>query len=134
MLEILAASYEQVRLWIQTPADLDYSRSLVAGLSYLDPSVEALDRELANDNDLDYVGVRLHAGIRALQHGRRALILAIDNRATMVGRDFGFPTVPRHAFEQISNRIHSDPPLQLQLPLRCHRRMAGTYPRPRGQS
>jgi hypothetical protein len=37
----------------------------------------------------------LAAGRRALQRGRRSLIVAIDNRAREMSRDFGVPTVGR---------------------------------------
>jgi polysaccharide pyruvyl transferase WcaK-like protein len=45
--------------------------------------------------DVDCVGTRLHAGIRALQRKRRAIILGVDNRAEEMGHDFDLPVVAR---------------------------------------
>ena len=47
------------------------------------------------NNDVDYIGTRLHAGIRALQNQKRTLILSVDNRATEMGKDFNLPVVSR---------------------------------------
>jgi polysaccharide pyruvyl transferase WcaK-like protein len=41
------------------------------------------------------VGTRLHGGIRGIEHGRRTVIIAIDNRAEEMGADTGLPIVLR---------------------------------------
>jgi polysaccharide pyruvyl transferase WcaK-like protein len=105
LLEILTARYRQVYCWIQTHTDYEYARSLHDGFAYINPSVAALDAVLTSDLDVDYVGNRLHAGIRALQRGRRAIIVEIDNRAREMGRDFGLPTVGRTDFERLDHLI-----------------------------
>jgi polysaccharide pyruvyl transferase WcaK-like protein len=105
MLELLTSAYAKVYLWIQTYTDYAYARSLYPGLTYVSPSVAALDAVLMADEDVDYVGNRLHAGIRALQRGRRSIIVAIDNRAREMGRDFGLPTVGRTEFEDLARMI-----------------------------
>jgi polysaccharide pyruvyl transferase WcaK-like protein len=105
LLEILSRHYSQVYLWIQTDTDHEYARALHDKLIYIRPNVAALDTVLASDLDLDYVGNRLHAGIRALQHGRRAIIVEIDNRAREMGSDFGLPTVGRTEFERLERMI-----------------------------
>ena len=46
-------------------------------------------------SDLDYVGTRLHAGIRALSKGHRSLIISIDNRAECISADTGLPILKR---------------------------------------
>jgi hypothetical protein len=43
--------------------------------------------------DVDFVGARLHGGIRALQRGRRTLTIALDNRAREIAGDTGMPVV-----------------------------------------
>ena len=111
MLELLRRHYRTVHLWIQTDTDYEYARSLDADLRFISPSVAALDEALARDVDLDYVGNRLHAGIRALQKGRRAIIVEIDNRAREMGRDFGVPTVERTDFERLEHMIRE--PLEI---------------------
>lgn len=105
LLQTLRKHYERVYLWIQTHTDYEYARSLDSNLFVLDPNLAALDVALASKIDIDYVGVRLHAGIRAIQKGRRAIILEIDNRAREMGRDFGLPTVERTNFEKLERMI-----------------------------
>lgn len=116
LLEILNRHYSKVYLWIQTHTDYEYARSLHEGLIYIRPSVAALDAALASDLDVDYVGNRLHAGIRALQHGRRAIIVEIDNRAREMGGDFGLPTVGRTEFEGLERMIVEPQQISVRTP------------------
>jgi polysaccharide pyruvyl transferase WcaK-like protein len=116
LLQVLKGRYERVFVWIQTHTDYEYARSLHDGLDYVNPSVAALDALLASDLDLDYVGTRLHAGIRALQGGRRSIIVEIDNRAREMGADFGLPTVGRTEFEQLERMIEDGVQLNVRLP------------------
>lgn len=37
---------------------------------------------------MDFVGTRLHGGIRAMQHKQRAIIIEIDNRAKEISSRF----------------------------------------------
>ncbi len=116
LLEILKRQYRTVYLWIQTHTDYEYARSLVNDLVYINPAVAALDGVLTSDLDLDYVGNRLHAGIRALQQGRRTIIVEIDNRAHEMGTDFGLPTVGRTDFERLEQMIASSFETAVNLP------------------
>ena len=59
---------------------------------------------------------RLHAGIRALQHGVRTLIVEVDNRAKMMGADWGLPTVARDAMDRVSSWIGGSSEVDLRLP------------------
>ena len=116
LLEILKRHYTTVYLWIQTHTDHEYARSLVNDLVYINPWVAALDRVLTSDVDLDYVGIRLHAGIRALQRGRRTIIIEIDNRAHEMAADFGLPTVGRTDYERLEQMITRPFETVLKLP------------------
>jgi polysaccharide pyruvyl transferase WcaK-like protein len=118
MLQTLRKHYDTVYLWIQTHTDRDYAHALDDRLQFVDPSLSALDRILTSDMDLDYVGNRLHAGIRALQKGRRSIILEIDNRAREMGNDFSLPTVERCDFDRIEKMINEPSPIAVTLPAR----------------
>ena len=89
LLKTLRQQYRKVYFWIQNPADYAYAHQLDRDVIFLNPTLAALDDFLASQPGLDYVGNRLHAGIRALQHGIRTLIVEVDNRASMMGADFG---------------------------------------------
>lgn len=96
MLDILLKSYETVYLWLQGRDDLEYVRELgyEDKLDLIGPTLEAYDAVLELP-DLDYVGTRLHAGIRALSKGHRSLIVSIDNRAACISADTGLPIIRR---------------------------------------
>ena len=96
MLDILLENYEKVWLWLQGRNDLAYIRELgyEDKVELVESSLESYDAVLAID-DLDYVGTRLHAGIRALSKGRRSLIISIDNRAECISADTGLPVIHR---------------------------------------
>ena len=71
--------------------------------------------ELEN-NDIDYVGTRLHAGIRAIQKKRRALVLSIDNRASEISNDIGMNVVPREDIEKIEFFITNEQKTSIKIP------------------
>lgn len=96
MLDILKSSYKQVFVWLQGTEDDSYLQSLIDS-----GSVQIIDRDLEqytkalDMGDVDYVGTRLHAGIHAMNRGVRTIILAVDNRAAEMGRDFNLPVIQR---------------------------------------
>ncbi|WP_121068165.1 polysaccharide pyruvyl transferase family protein [Chachezhania antarctica] len=96
MIDLLVQQYGNVYIWPQGFNDYDYVLEMSQGrATVLAPTLEAYDELLMGDEPVDYVGVRLHAGIRALQKKRRAFIIAIDNRATEISRDTGLGAIPR---------------------------------------
>jgi len=111
LMEILRQHYRSVSIWIQTSSDYAYALALDPNLKFISPSLQAFDALLTSAEDLDYVGNRLHGGIRALQKGRRAIIIEIDNRAREMGRDFGLPTVERADFSRLAKMIEG--PLEI---------------------
>ena len=67
--------------------------------------------------DLDYVGTRLHAGIRALNKGHRSLIVSIDNRAECIHADTGLPIIPRKDIsEMLEQRITEEIYSKITMP------------------
>lgn len=115
-IDIVRDNYDEVFFFSQMQDDFQY----LAGLGYDDiktvaATVQAYDRFL-NDHDVDFIGTRLHGGIRALQKGRRALILSIDNRAAEMGRDTGLPVLPRSDSAAVGKWINGAPPLTITLP------------------
>ena len=117
MLELLSKHYDKVHLWVQTGTDWDYAQNLHPGLTMLAPSLKAFDDLLESHPSLDYIGNRLHGGIRSLQMGRRAVIIEVDNRAAEMGRDFDLPTVGRTDFEKLKNLITNPFSIAVHPPL-----------------
>ena len=117
MLETLKARYGTVYGWIQTAEDGAYLRELADEIHIIEPSLAAYDELLTSSRDLDYVGNRLHGGIRAMQKGRRAVIVEIDNRAQEMGRNFALPTVARTEFERLDAMIAGPLEIAVKPPL-----------------
>lgn len=119
LVETLRRSYTRLYFWPQQPRDLDYLRELTAlsDVVVIPSNLRAYDRFLA-ETPVDVVGTRLHGGIRALSHGRRVLVVAIDNRATEIGRETGLPVIDRTDVPvDLSARVESAFPTRLTLPV-----------------
>jgi hypothetical protein len=92
MLAGIRSRYSKRYLWLQGIRDYEYVKQLdVSGFELVEPTLRAFDQIL--DSPCEYAGTRLHAGIRALQRGRFARIVPIDNRAREMGKDFGVPLI-----------------------------------------
>jgi hypothetical protein len=116
LLELLDKLYDRVILWPQGNDDLEYALSLGIETDHLPHTVGAFDDLLRDSPDVDYVGTRLHAGIRALQNGKRALILTIDNRTEQIAGDTGLPAVVREDLAAIRGWIEKSDPIEIALP------------------
>jgi polysaccharide pyruvyl transferase WcaK-like protein len=115
LIEILKENYKSIYFWIQQPKDYDHMYSIYGDNAiYVNPSLQALD-EVLNLN-VDYIGTRLHAGVRALQRKKRSLILAVDNRAIEISKDTNLPVLARDDFEGIEKWINSTYATQIKLP------------------
>ncbi len=120
LLDKTLRSYRRVYFWAQGRDDVAYRDSLPGGerTHLLPRNLAAYDALLADSSQsIDYVGTRLHGGIRALQHGRRSLIVGVDHRALSMGRDFQLPVVDRYADQAVVDRwIAEDRPTEVQPP------------------
>ena len=111
MLETLVTEYKKVYLWIQGSEDYSYFSGfpshLVEKINLIPPRLHSYDKFL-DTNDVDFVGTRLHAGIRAMQKGKRTLIISIDNRAREMGADFNINILERSEITNLKSIIHSE--------------------------
>lgn len=118
MLEILLASYDEVYLWLQGRDDLEYLQQLgyEKKVKLVNSTLADYDDALGME-DLDYVGTRLHAGIRALSSGHRSLIISIDNRAACIGADTGLPTIRREDIPvTLKQRLYGEIKTEITMP------------------
>lgn len=107
LINVLSKLYDDIFFWPQGRRDKDYMRSISNhDIKCLDHKLSDFDELLGGAAELDYVGTRLHGGIRALQFGRRALILSVDNRAVEIGRDTGLPVVARESTSAIEDHLN----------------------------
>ncbi len=117
MLEILKENYETVYLWIQGGQDYEYFEKLgIDGITLVPPSLEKYD-EILMAGDIDYVGSRLHGGIRALQKKVRTIILGVDNRAKEKQKDFNLKVIAREDVEMLPELINSSFETDINIPI-----------------
>ncbi|MBQ7089056.1 MAG: polysaccharide pyruvyl transferase family protein [Clostridia bacterium] len=96
LIDLLHRQYETVYFWPQGTRDLKYFQSLshTESVRVVSPSVQAYGA-LLDEGDIDFVGTRLHAGIYAMQHKVRSVILAVDNRAADMAETYNLNVLHR---------------------------------------
>ena len=118
LLQMLTECYQEVFYWVQGVGDLEYIRSFRKfrnRIKIVPPKLKFYD-EVLSSQDFDYIGTRLHAGIRAIQNHKRALILGVDNRAAEISKDIGLNVIARHDLKGIKNFTDQDMVTQLDVP------------------
>jgi polysaccharide pyruvyl transferase WcaK-like protein len=119
LLDILLRNYENVHLWIQGIEDLDYLKEILPDyerVKLVAPTMEAYNNLLDQD-DVEYLGTRLHAGVRAIQKGKRALIVAVDNRAIEISKDTNLNVIDRNDVELVNDFINNEYVTDINLPI-----------------
>lgn len=130
MLKMLLNSYERVWIWLQSFEDAEYIKSLgfEDKLKIIPPTLKAYDDFLSKEDEVDYIGTRLHGGIRALNNKKRTCIIAVDNRALEIGRDTGLPVIQQENFEDsLSRWIGSEDATRIYLPVDNIRRWKNQF-------
>jgi hypothetical protein len=118
LLNSLYENYDKVFLWLQGVDDYEYLKSLKVSdkLQIVYPELSNYDNILLNE-DVDYIGTRLHGGVRALQKGKRTVILAVDNRALEKQKDFKLPVLSRNDIDKLDEKINSNFETKINIPL-----------------
>lgn len=118
MITTLLRLYDEVEMWIQTPGDLELLAELnIKGseaIKFINPNLEDYDRAL--EENVDYVGTRLHAGIRALQHAKRTLIIEVDNRAREIAKDTNLPTLGYENIQSLEELLENELTMDVRVP------------------
>ncbi|OJV15954.1 MAG: hypothetical protein BGO21_30510 [Dyadobacter sp. 50-39] len=115
----LQANYRNVYVWIQGFEDLHYLKELAPGMERIvtvNPDLAFYNEALTGNDDIEYVGTRLHAGVRALQLGKRTLIVAVDNRAVEISKDTNLNVIRREDLDKCLNFINQDYVTDIRLP------------------
>ena len=108
IVDTLIDNYEEVSFWPQGIWDYNYFIGLknIDKINVLQASKTAYDAYL-NENETDYVGTRLHGGIYAMRHGRRAIIIAIDERAREINKFNHLNCIDKCDLDHLSEYINS---------------------------
>ena len=103
---VVKEKYAEVDLVGMGPGDESYFNRLgISGVTWRGLGTDVLDISLPG---ADFVGTRLHAGVRSLQIGQPSLILAVDNRAREISRTTGLNVVDRSDTLGTYRAIHGE--------------------------
>lgn len=108
MIEVLRKNYNHISFWIQGIHDLEYLSQLTNtdDIKILSPNLETYHRALCVENT-EYVGTRLHAGIFAMRHGVRSLMIRVDKRMDAMSRCIPNNTISRTEIVDLNGKINS---------------------------
>lgn len=117
LIDTLKREYDRVSFWIQGDKDEAYFNmfSNTDGIEVIPPHKAAYEAVLLRDN-IEYVGTRLHGGIYALRHKKRAIIISIDERAKGISADTGLITIEKDALDELPSLINSEFETRLNIP------------------
>lgn len=116
LLDELARYYENIVVWPQSVRDAAYAKQLSGAFTLAESGLTAYD-ELLHSTDADYIGTRLHGGIRAFQSNHWGMIVAVDNRALEIGRDTMLPVHARGQRDQIAASIEARSSRSISVPI-----------------
>ena len=108
LIDILNNNYKKVYFWVQGAEDYEHYKTLknTGKIEIIYPNLEDYAKIL--DTGVDYIGTRLHAGIFAMQHYCRTIIIAIDERARDMDKTYNLQCINRENIEnELEKRINS---------------------------
>lgn len=117
IIDILNRNYNEVYFWVQGDKDFQYFQQFndINNIHIISPNKEEYHNLLLQDN-LDYVGTRLHAGVYAMRHTKRAIILAIDERAREINKCNNINCIEKSDIHQLEQYICSDFKTDIRMP------------------
>ena len=117
MIDTIKKNYSKVYFWIQGDSDLAYFNKFknTDNIQLVSPNLNAYERVL-NKEEIDYIGTRLHGGIYAMQHKKRAIIIAIDERAKEIHKGNNLNCLSINEMDQLENMINSEFETKINMP------------------
>ena len=116
MIDTLKRNYRALHFFPQMHGDYGYFKDLnVHSIGVIGENLNAYDHFLSNE-DVDYVGSRVHGGIRALQFKKRTLVIGIDHRSAEIANDTDLPVLKRAQINELESWIHGVTVTRIKLP------------------
>ncbi|MGN0005691.1 MAG: polysaccharide pyruvyl transferase family protein [Candidatus Gastranaerophilaceae bacterium] len=117
MIDIVQRNYSKVYCWIQGDKDLEYFNqfSNTDNIKLIPPTKDAYENVL-NTVDLDYIGTRLHGGVYAMRHRKRAIIIAIDERAREINAKNNLNCLMIDEMDKLDDMINSEFETKIVMP------------------
>jgi polysaccharide pyruvyl transferase WcaK-like protein len=118
LINILNKNYKRVYFWVQGFYDYEYFKQFknIENIEIIFSDINEYDNFLEK-HDCDYVGTRLHAGIKAIQYKKRSIIIIVDNRARSMKRDYNLNCIERENIDKLEEYINSEIETNINLNL-----------------
>lgn len=128
LIDTLTKNYTEVFFWPQGIDDYEYFLRLgrIENINILPASKEAYHIFL-NSNATDYVGTRLHGGIYAMRHSRRAIIIAVDERAREINKSNHLNCLDIKDIYQLPDYINSEFETKVEMDLEAINRWKSQF-------
>ncbi|QBP42008.1 polysaccharide pyruvyl transferase family protein [Paenisporosarcina antarctica] len=118
LIDILIKNYSKVYYWVQGHEDFEYLQNFnnINEISIINPTVKDF-KDVLELEDIEYIGTRLHAGVYAMRHRKRAIIIAIDERARGINERNNLNCIEKDNIEQLPKLINSSITTNIKMPL-----------------
>lgn len=128
LINTLQKNYNEIYFWPQCIGDYEYLHTLrnIDNIHILQASKEAYDRYLT-ENDTDYVGTRLHGGVYAMRHKRRAIIIAIDERARAINEKNHLNCIEKADMQQLDAMINNEIATKIEMDFEAIKRWKSQF-------
>ena len=116
-IETLKKNYKEIYFWPQGIDDYEYLKELEKSniIQIIPPTLCEFDKIL--EKKIDYIGTRLHGGIRALKHRCRTIILAVDNRAIEINKNYNIPILKREEIDKLEEKLNNELITDIKTPI-----------------
>ncbi|MEG1254501.1 polysaccharide pyruvyl transferase family protein [Clostridium sp.] len=117
LINILKEKYNKVYFWVQGVNDFEYINKFdnLSDITIINPTLSNYKDILCMD-DLDYVGTRLHAGIYAMGHKKRSIIILIDERAREINKSNNLNCIDKDEINKLGQLIDSEFETKIKMP------------------
>ena len=118
LIDTMLSNYPNLYFWPQGSGDYAYLHKFknIETIHILPATKQAYD-ELLTREDIDYVGTRLHAGVYAMRHARRSIILAIDERAREIHKANHLNCLEKQNIADLDAYVNSNFKTEVRMPL-----------------
>ncbi|MCI8373767.1 MAG: polysaccharide pyruvyl transferase family protein [Lachnospiraceae bacterium] len=110
LIGLLQKLYNHLYFFPQQWKDIEYFNSLSFSnkeqIQMIPINIEALQSYF--QREVDYVGLRLHCGIFAMQHRKRSIIIEVDHRSSDLSKDQNLNLAVRGDLLKLEAMIHSE--------------------------
>lgn len=117
LIDILKKNYQKVFFWPQGISDRNYLHQFknIENIEIINSDIQSYSSLLSED-DLDYIGTRLHGGVYAMRHKKRSIIIAIDERAREINKCNNLNCIEKSEINFLEDMIYREIQTKINMP------------------